>query len=53
MIATINLYLAFVEDLDTVVYFLLFQDTSALPRNIQYLMIDFHVVGHLAQSASQ
>jgi hypothetical protein len=46
-------YSAFADDLDTVVCFLLFQDTSDFPRKVQYPVTDRRVIGHLAQSASQ
>ncbi|KAJ0947448.1 hypothetical protein HanRHA438_Chr01g0015321 [Helianthus annuus] len=50
--AHIDLYSASAEDLDTVAYFLLFQDTNELPRNTQNPVTDFLDTKHLAQSES-
>ena len=41
------------EDLDTVVYFLVFHEIRAPPRKMQYLVIDCLVIEHQAQFASQ
>lgn len=46
-------YSASAEDLDTVLYFLAFHDTSASPRNTQKPVVDFLVSEHEAQSASE
>lgn len=49
----IDLYLASIEDLETVTCFLDFQLTSAWPTKIEYLVIDLLVSGQELQSESK
>ena len=51
--ATIALYSASAEDLETVCCFFDFQDIKESPRNTQYPVIDLLVSGQPAQSESE
>ena len=50
---TIDLYSAFVEDLEATFCFFDLQETKEFPRNTQYPVRDFLVLGQPTQSASQ
>ena len=52
-VVTIKRYSASTLDRETVFCFLVFQDIDEFPRNIQYLVVNRCVSGHLDQSASQ
>ena len=51
VIDVLDLYSILAEDLETVVYFLLYQ-IRALPKKTQQPITDYHVVIHHPQSAS-
>ena len=51
--AAIERYYASALDHDTVFCFLVFQEINEYPKNIQYLVVDRCVSGHLTQSTSQ
>ncbi|CAL9026970.1 unnamed protein product, partial [Prunus brigantina] len=53
LVAAIEWYSAYADDLETVTCFLLFNDMSDLPRKIQYPITKRLVKGHRAQSTSQ